>query len=532
MKKTYWSTLLQNSMEPFSRPRARRKPYPYRRYPPRKTAAWHLYAILAGLVLLLLSIPVVLLGGLYLYHAASGRILPGVKIGTASYSGLARQELVQQIDTIWNGQPRIQLTDGTNTWPVTPIALGLWVDPQATADRALAFGRGENGLQEFFWLARFGQWSVEPVLVFDEDVARSGLEQASQAINRAAQDAALRFEGGEWIIVPAQTGSAVDIDTTLARIAANPRGVLNQQAVPLAMVTITPRVTNLAPVLEELRAALEQPLRLRAYDPISDETIEWNVPRETLAAWIDVEPQSEQMVINLDSQGLVAYLADWKSGQEPERVLEPFAPPDDLASLWRSGQPLDLMVRRGPSAYSVQPGDTLTRIAFKVGMPYWKIQQANPGIDPDALIAGQSLTIPSPNEMLPLPVVRGKRIVVSISQQHMWTYENGAQRSEHVISTGIDRSPTIPGVYQVQTHEISAYASVWDLTMPHFLGIYEGWPGFMNGFHGLPTLSNGRILWAGNLGRQVSYGCIILDLDEAENLYNWAENGVVVEIRP
>jgi lipoprotein-anchoring transpeptidase ErfK/SrfK len=33
------------------------------------------------------------------------------------------------------------------------------------------------------------------------------------------------------------------------------------------------------------------------------------------------------------------------------------------------------------------------------------------------------------------------------------------------------------------------------------------------------------------LGRPASYGCIILTLDDAEQLYNWAEDGVVVEIR-
>jgi lipoprotein-anchoring transpeptidase ErfK/SrfK len=101
-----------------------------------------------------------------------------------------------------------------------------------------------------------------------------------------------------------------------------------------------------------------------------------------------------------------------------------------------------------------------------------------------------------------------------------------------VISTGIDRSPTQPGVFQIQTHEINAYASVWDLHMPHFLGIYEAWPGFMNGIHGLPTLSSGRRLWAGVLGRPVSYGCIVMELEAAEWLYGWAENGVVVEIQP
>jgi len=79
---------------------------------------------------------------------------------------------------------------------------------------------------------------------------------------------------------------------------------------------------------------------------------------------------------------------------------------------------------------------------------------------------------------------------------------------------------------------LNAYAANWDLGMPHFMGIYEAWPGFMNGIHGLPLLSNGHRLWASTLGRQASYGCIILDLEAAESLYSWADTGVVVEINP
>jgi lipoprotein-anchoring transpeptidase ErfK/SrfK len=68
--------------------------------------------------------------------------------------------------------------------------------------------------------------------------------------------------------------------------------------------------------------------------------------------------------------------------------------------------------------------------------------------------------------------------------------------------------------------------------MPNFLGIYEAWPGFMNGIHGLPMLSNGTRLWANILGKPASFGCIILDLPASKELYKWAENGVVVEIKP
>ncbi len=196
------------------------------------------------------------------------------------------------------------------------------------------------------------------------------------------------------------------------------------------------------------------------------------------------------------------------------------------------GKPFWMLVSHAPTTHTVQPGETLLAISWNEGMPYWKIIQANPGIDPDTLHTGQSIYIPSKDELLPLPIVANKRIVISISQQHLWVYQDGQQLSEHVISTGIDRSPTQPGVFQVQIHEPEAYASEWDLFMPDFLGIYEAWPGFMNGIHGLPMLSNGRRLWAKILGKPASYGCIIMDLDEAKALYNWAENGVVVEIQP
>jgi LysM repeat protein len=193
---------------------------------------------------------------------------------------------------------------------------------------------------------------------------------------------------------------------------------------------------------------------------------------------------------------------------------------------------VELAIRHKSTQYTVEPGDTLIAISMEVGIPYWKILESNPGISADSVPAGQKLVIPSKNDLLPLPVVRGKRIVISISQQRMWTYENGQRKKEYIVSTGIDKSPTMPGIFQVRTHEINAYASVWDLYMPNFLGIYEAWPGFMNGIHGLPTLSNGTRLWSNVLGRKASYGCIILNLDAAKEVYQWAENGVVVEIRP
>jgi LysM repeat protein len=181
----------------------------------------------------------------------------------------------------------------------------------------------------------------------------------------------------------------------------------------------------------------------------------------------------------------------------------------------------------------VRPGDTLSGIAVQYGVPYPWIQAANPGVG-DALSTGQALVVPSPDVFLPLPVVEGKRIVVSLSEQRLRAYEGGTLIWDWPVSTGIESSPTAPGVFQVQSHEENAYASNWDLWMPYFMGIYRPVPDapFMNGFHGFPTRGGANLLWTGSLGAPVTYGCILVDSARVTELYAWAEEGVVVHITP
>ncbi len=204
----------------------------------------------------------------------------------------------------------------------------------------------------------------------------------------------------------------------------------------------------------------------------------------------------------------------------------------DNAKAGLSGEPSEpLLIQYLPREHVVQQSESLVSFSFRMGIPYWKLQEENPQLYGRGLVRGETITLPSRDAMLPLPVVMNKRVVISITEQHMWLYQDGEELNDYVISTGMAGSPTMPGIFQVQSHFVNAYASRWDLWMPNFLGIYEAAPGFLNGIHGLPLLSNGVRLWGGVLGQPASYGCIVLDLESAENLFDWAEDGVVVEIR-
>ena len=127
------------------------------------------------------------------------------------------------------------------------------------------------------------------------------------------------------------------------------------------------------------------------------------------------------------------------------------------------------------------------------------------------------------------PSAGGKYILVSISEQHLYAYQDGQLVKSFVASTGMGNSTRI-GNFSVLDKIPNAYGATWNIWMPDWLGIYES-GSLENGIHALPILPGGARLWSGYLGTPISYGCVVLGVDEANWLYNWAEVGTPVEIR-
>jgi LysM repeat protein len=177
--------------------------------------------------------------------------------------------------------------------------------------------------------------------------------------------------------------------------------------------------------------------------------------------------------------------------------------------------------------YVVRRGDTLSQIARRFGTTTATLARLNSIANPSAIYAGQVLRLPG---AAPASSGGGKRIVVNLSEQHLYAYEGGRLVYSFVASSGVAPTYTRTGEFRVQRKIPNAYGAAWNIWMPHWLGIY--WAGSTeNGIHALPILPNGQTLWAGYLGRPVSYGCVVLGTYEAQLLYNWAEIGTPVSIR-
>lgn len=182
-------------------------------------------------------------------------------------------------------------------------------------------------------------------------------------------------------------------------------------------------------------------------------------------------------------------------------------------------------------SYTVRAGDTLGRIAQRLGTSIPDLMRLNQLSNGNRIFPGQVLRTTVEEVSLDATVPGARRILVSISEQRLSAFAGDQMLRKWPVSTGLKDRNTLPGTYSVLNKIPNAYASQWDLQMPNWLGIY--WAGTaQNGIHALPILSNGERLWGGVLGSPASYGCIVLGIREAEALYNWAEVGTTVTITP
>jgi len=181
----------------------------------------------------------------------------------------------------------------------------------------------------------------------------------------------------------------------------------------------------------------------------------------------------------------------------------------------------------GGSTYVVRPGDTLSQIAQRFGTTTVALARLNGITNPSLIHVGQVLRL---SGAALAPSSGGKRIVINLSEQHLYAYQGDWLVYSFVVSSGVAPTCTRIGQFRVQSKIPKAYGAAWNFWMPHWLGIY--WAGSAeNGIHALPVLPNGQTIWAGNLGRPTSYGCIVLGTYEAQLLYNWADIGTPVSIR-
>lgn len=487
----------------------------------------------------LLAVGVAAGAGTFAYYVAyTDQIYPGVSVENVNVGGLTVEEatatLIERLPA--PAAQGIGLQAGDHFWRVSWADLGRAYDYTSTATAAYQVARDGpwyiRGL--LAWRVRLQGRAVEPVII-PEDPARvrAILERAAPLISTPPTEAQLLISPAGIVPLKGQPGSELDVEgSTAAVLQALADGVAEVQ---LVMTSVPPRLSEPEPAYTLARSLLAQPFTLVADDPLTDYHAEFTIPPEQMAAWLRSTPRytssGAQMVIEADPQAVRAWLLEIAPQLGPERLLDVTETLARITAALAAGErQASGHVRHPQSTYMVQPGDNLFDIAYNHGFPVWRLEEANPDVDPESLAIGMELVIPSIDVLFPEPLVPGKRIEISLPEQRLRAYEEDRLVFDFTCSSGMSSTPTIAGQFQVLFKEPNAYAQRWDLEMPYYLAVYQEGAEFYNGIHELPITADGRRLWAGVLGWPASYGCIILDVGDAEVLYNWAPVGTLVRI--
>lgn len=181
----------------------------------------------------------------------------------------------------------------------------------------------------------------------------------------------------------------------------------------------------------------------------------------------------------------------------------------------------------------VRPGEYLSQIANQYGVSWLSIAQANGIYDPNTVFAGMELIIPGatggtsyeamviPPAAPPAAVASGRSIVVDLSDQRIYAYENGVLVRNVLVSTGLPATPTVLGDYTVQQKlvaETMAGPGYYLPDVPYTMYFFQGYA-----IHGT--------YWHNNFGTPMSHGCVNLPTPEAEWFYNWADYGTPIHVQ-
>jgi LysM repeat protein len=459
--------------------------------------------------------------------------LPGVQAMGVEVGGKTRAEAVSLLQREWQRRTVVLEAEGM-TWTLPPDRLGIILDAEATVRLAHQQGRSPDTLQKV--LATKGHITIAPIWTFERGAAEALLHVLAGQVHVPPGSASLRIVEGRIEATTPVAGRALDVAATLDWLERHAWQILQDERLDLVIVALPPIALDLTAAAAEADRLLSSNVSMQLYDPIGNERFVWTPTPAIVGDWLSLRgdpANAEGLRWEVEPERVKDFLRERSTELGPDRYVEVDGTISAIIEALRTHQPnAYARVYHYHRQHTVQAGETLSSIALDYGVPYPWIQQANPRLD-DLLRAGQVLSIPSPDVFLPLPPVENKRIVVRLSQQRLWAYEDDRVKWEWPVSTGKASSPTSPGVFQIQSHNLNAYAANWDLWMPYFMGIYKPVPTseFMNGFHGYPKRGESQVLWAGNLGDPVTYGCVMVSTENATQLYEWAEEGVVVEIQ-
>ena len=272
-----------------------------------------LLALMGGISVFFLAMFFITIGYRLAY---SGRIFPGMSVAGVDVSGMKPVEAAVKLQTVltYPTSGRIVLRDGENVWIESPVRLGMVFDPVASAQAAFEMGRKGNifSMLDTQWNASQVGLDVPPVVVLDQRLAHSYLQNLAAQIDQPVLEASLVIDGLNVSTTPGQVGRRLNVDATLVYLTVQMQSFRDGE-VRLVIEEQTPEVLDAAPQAEAARRLLSGPFTLSIPNVRAGDPGPWQIQPLELAPMLRVgriydAAGNAQYVIKPDRSMLKPYL--------------------------------------------------------------------------------------------------------------------------------------------------------------------------------------------------------------------------------
>lgn len=454
-------------------------------------------------------------------------VAPNVWVLDIPVGGLSYPDATNFAMDSWRNEIKITVSTDKQSWLASALDLGIHFDSEQTIQSAQ--GIGFKGIP-------FG-YELQAILNFDELQAHNYFLTLQNDVNIAARNGYFVWQDNQVVPALGVSGQILDVEQAVRNLASTMNQVTKTAQFELPLTTLTPEMYDSQIYLNLAERFVSTPFQIVGYDAFTDTYDYWTTTPEQLVTWI--EASNEQLIVRPDNLGAFINAINQQLS-DSDQYIELEEVTDAINGALKQEQMTALVrIRHYPTNYDVVAGDTAYGISRKTGIPFFLIEEANPRVNLELLSPGDVLKLPSRDVTLPLEPVPNKRIIVDLETQSLVAYEQGQEMFRWQISSGISTAPTSPGIYQILSHEPVAYGSSYTLCgdtgcgqweLNWFMGLYEVVPGLVNGFHGAVLLPNGRYLGGNQVGTPYTLGCIMSRDDQARLLYEWADDGTIVEV--
>jgi vancomycin resistance protein YoaR len=256
----------------------------------RRTPLQQSLAAFAGGLILFFGVVLVWMIAYQLAYA--GRIFPGVSVAGVDLSGLSPNDAALKLNQTLSYPitGKVLFRDGEKVWVASPVELGMVFDPSASALAAYEYGRkgGLFGALAGQIRARGLGADVSPVVIFDQRVAYTYLQNIAVQVDQSVVEASLHVEGTNVVSAPGRLGRALNLDATLIYLAAQLQ-TFRDGEVPLVIQETAPRFMDVSSQAEAARRILSQPLTITVPNYRQGDPGPWSYDISVLANMLAVE---------------------------------------------------------------------------------------------------------------------------------------------------------------------------------------------------------------------------------------------------